>query len=333
MSYVFTQMGKYLSLAFIFLFSMMAIQLGRGQQLEKTSLVKTEYLINLPVNYDKNRSKKWPLMIYLHGGLQSPTIDGLKQDFLPYQMNHGMELPFIVVSPLCNTGLWNVGILNFLLEDVLAAYRVDEDKVFLTGHSLGGYGTWEWAFDNPEKFAAIVPVSGCSNEEDRKIAWKLRNTPIWLFHGDTDEVVEIDCNVEIAQSLENYGGNLKFTKYRNTGHDTWEQTYRNKDLYQWLLRQDRNKNVPKKIQLKENTLKRYQGNYTLDGDTLSISPDNGQLKVSMGQGHSRKLLAESETIFSFEKNPFGGILFTIERGKVSGFKLLTAMQKFAVKIE
>ena len=140
MSFVSTHTGNYLSLAFIFLFSLMAIQLGRCQQLEKTSFVKTEYLVNLPVNYEGDRSKKWPLMIYLHGGLQSPTINGLKQDFLPYQMNHGMELPFIVVSPLCNTGLWNVGILNFLLEDVLAAFRVDEDKVFLTGLWYLGVG-------------------------------------------------------------------------------------------------------------------------------------------------------------------------------------------------
>ena len=85
-------------------------------------------------------------MIYLHGaGLMDRSIAGLKNDYIPYHLEHDKVLPFIVVSPVCKTNGWDVTILNFLLEDVVHKFNVDENKIYLTGHSMGGFGTWDWA--------------------------------------------------------------------------------------------------------------------------------------------------------------------------------------------
>lgn len=304
-----------------------------AQQIEQKSLIETDYLIYFPPSYNTDSDKKWPLLIYLHGaGLEDRSIAGLKNDCLPYYLAKDMTIPFIVVSPVCKTNGWNVTILNFLLEDILHKFNIDKDKVSITGHSMGGFGTWDWAETNPEKFAAIVPVSGCSNSRDEISAWKLRNMSIWVFHGETDNIVNIQCNEEMVNELRKFSQKVRFTIYPNRGHDTWEQTYRNDEMFKWLIDQDRRNNIPVPIKLDKEMFKNYSGEYLFDRDTLIVGYKGEKQYLQLPNGKQISLLSESELVFSFEENPFVGIMFQKEQDKITGFMILDNSKRIATKI-
>jgi poly(3-hydroxybutyrate) depolymerase len=305
-----------------------------AQQTEQQAVIKTDYLVYLPAGYNAEAGKKWPVMFYLHGaGLKDRSIEGLRNDYIPWHLDHDKALPFIVVSPVCRTNGWDVTILNFLLEDVISKFKVDEDRIFVTGHSMGGFGTWDWAIEDPGRFAAIAPVSGCSNSRDSISAWKLRNLPIWVFHGETDNIVGIGCNTEMVNELKKFSTKVKFTVYPNRGHDTWEQTYTNDELFSWMAEQDRKNNIPVAVNLDEKIYKSYSGLYLLDNDTLAIGYAGKKLFVQPSGGEQVNLLPESELIFSIEENPSFGIMFHKEKGKITGFNLLDNTKRFARRID
>jgi predicted peptidase len=111
---------------------------------------------------------------------------------------------------------------------------VDPDRVYLTGLSMGGYGTWSLAAAHPERFAAIVPICGGGNPAD---AAKLASLPVWVFHGAKDPTVPLERSKEMVEAIKSAGGNPRFTIYPEAGHDSWTETYNNPELYQWLLEQ------------------------------------------------------------------------------------------------
>jgi len=305
-----------------------------AQQVEQQSVIKTDYLVYFPPAYNQDTAKKWPMMIYLHGaGLKDRSIEGLKEDYLPWHLSNGKVLPFIVVSPVCKTNGWNVTILNFLYEDLIHKFNVDKDRICLTGHSMGGFGTWDWAIENPEKFAAIVPVSGCSSSADSISAWKLRNMPVWVFHGDNDKVVGIECNIEMVKELEKYDHKVKFTIYPGRGHDTWEQTYTNDEMFKWLTDQDRKKNLPVRVQLDKGLYGKYSGQYILGEDTITVGSTVENLYIQPAAGDHINLIAESELIFSLEDNPSVGIMFRKKDNAVTGFVILDSRERFARRID
>jgi len=322
--------NTFFTLSFLLLNSINPVN---AQQTEQQAVIKTDYLIYLPPDYNADPDKKWPMMIYLHGaGLMDRSIAGLKNDYIPWHLDHDKVLPFIVVSPVCKTNGWDVTILNFLLEDVIHKFNVDEDKIYLTGHSMGGFGTWDWVMMNPDKFAAIVPVSGCSRSRDNISAWKLRNMPVWVFHGETDNIVGIQCNTEMVNELRKFSQKVKFTVYPKRGHDTWEQTYTNDEMFKWLAEQDRKNNIPVAVNLDEKIYKSYSGRYLIEKDTLTIGYAGKKLFVQPSGGRQRNLVPESELIFSFEGNPFFGIMFQKENDKITGFNILDNTKKFAGRI-
>ncbi len=321
----------YLLIRFMLILSIVIQAVPTNAQLvEQQAVIKTDYLIYFPPGYSQDTAKKWPVMIYLHGaGLKDRTIEGLKEDYLPWHLSRDKVLQFIVVSPVCRTNGWNITLLNSLYEDIIHKFHVDTDKIYLTGHSMGGFGTWDWATGNPEKFAAIVPVSGCSSSTDSITAWKLRNMPIWVFHGDNDKVVGIECNIEMVKELEKYNHRVKFTIYPGRGHDTWEQTYTNDEMFKWLLDQDRKKNNPVQVHLDKAIYKKYSGQYILDEDTITVGSTGESLYLKPSAGDHIDLLAESELTFSLEDNPSVGIMFRKKNGAVTGFVILDSRGRFA----
>lgn len=209
---------------------------GRAQQektfeKEITILVKLNYLLSLPKGYDDSK-KDWPLILFLHGA-------GESGDDLAKVKKHGLakvvgskDLPFIVVSPQSPGRGWNPAALNALLDDLTAHYRVDKDRVYLTGLSMGGFGTWALAAAHPERFAAIAPVCGGG---DPKQAQRLKDIPTWVFHGAKDPTVPLARSEEMVKALKDAGGSPKFTVYPEARHDSWTETYDNPELYDWFL--------------------------------------------------------------------------------------------------
>lgn len=194
--------------------------------------VKLNYLLFLPEGYATS-TKSWPLILFLHGAGESGSdLAVVKKHGPPKILETKKDFPFIVVSPQSPGRGWNPDTLSALLDDVESNYRVDKDRIYLTGLSMGGYGTWSLAAAHPERFAAIAPICGGGNVRD---ASKLKALPIWVFHGAKDNTVPIARSEEMVKALKDVGSEVKFTVYPEAGHDSWTETYDNPELYSWLL--------------------------------------------------------------------------------------------------
>lgn len=203
---------------------------------------KLDYLVQLPKNYDPKEQKKWPLLIFLHGmESRGSDLDLVKQRVLPKLAESKEDFPFILVSPQCPAdSVWDDHIvaLNNVLDEVIGKYNVDTDRVYLTGMSLGGHGTWAFAMSYPERFAAIAPVCGWA---DPTKVDRIKDMPVWAFHGDKDDMVPISCEQKAVDALKGIGGDVKFTVYQGVDHNAWDPTYNNEELYTWFLQHTKGK--------------------------------------------------------------------------------------------
>jgi predicted peptidase len=191
------------------------------------------YLLYLPKNAGK---KKLPLVMFLHGaGERGNDLDLVKLHGLPKRIAEGQEFPLIAVSPQCPAESWwtfELDALKGLLESVIKTHNVDTKRVYLTGLSMGGMGTWQFAGTYPEYFAAIAPICGGG---EIHLTRNLSTMPIWAFHGAKDNVVPLEESKRMVASVKHHGGKAKLTVYKNVGHDSWTRTYNNPKLYEWLL--------------------------------------------------------------------------------------------------
>lgn len=207
---------------------------------EITITAKLGYLLSLPPGYEADAAKKWPLIVFLHGAGESGSdLDKVKVHGPPKLIAAGsFDHPCIVVSPQCPGRGWNADMVGALIDDICRQYRVDEERIYLTGLSMGGFGTWALAAARPERFAAIAPICGGGNPVD---AIKLRGLPIWVFHGEKDNVVPLAASQAMVTALEALGqkDNVKFTIYPGVGHDSWTATYDDPEFYRWLFAQKR----------------------------------------------------------------------------------------------
>lgn len=205
------------------------------------------YLLHLPRGYSPDRGTRWPLLIFLHGsGERGTNVQRVAVHGPLKQVRQGMDLPFVIVAPLCPAGQrWQNDSLNAFLDHVLDEYRVDPDRVYLTGLSMGGYGTWSWGVTRPDRFAAIAPICGGADVLDIVLAKMdhkkaLQSLPVWAFHGAKDPVVPVDESARAVDLLKKNGAkNVKLTIYPEADHDSWTETYKNRELYDWLLKQRR----------------------------------------------------------------------------------------------
>jgi predicted peptidase len=170
----------------------------------------------------------------------------LKQEGLPYILRTGMKLPFVVVAPLCSPeewwdSHWSLENLNVLLDEVIGKYHVDSRRVYLTGWSMGGAGSWKLASDYPARFAAVVPISG---KTQLKYAARLRNMPVWAFHGAKDPVVPVSESQKMTDALQTSGSDARLTIFPDTAHEAWQQAYTDPKLYEWLLKQSTKETAP-----------------------------------------------------------------------------------------
>ncbi len=199
------------------------------------------YLVNLPKEYESDTLKRWPLIIYLHGGSQRGTVlKRLYDSGIPDQVYRGREFPFIIISPLCPLHLrWSTEEwFEEFFRDITQHYRIDPTRVYLTGLSLGASGTWYLAEKYPEKFAAIAPISGFTHGESnfiKKKVHRLDNIPVWAFHGKIDDVVPFEETEKMVRKLEGKNPDLKFKAEPAVGHWLHWMVYPGEELYAWFL--------------------------------------------------------------------------------------------------
>ncbi len=123
-----------------------------------------------------------------------------------------------------------------LLDEIVAKYRIDQDRIYLTGLSMGGFGAWALTAYAPDRFAAIVPICGGG---EALSARRLTHLPVWVFHGAKDPIVPLKRSEEMVDALTKLKGDVKLTIYPEAGHDSWTAAYENPELYDWLLQQKR----------------------------------------------------------------------------------------------
>ncbi|HTX88016.1 MAG TPA: prolyl oligopeptidase family serine peptidase [Bacteroidales bacterium] len=191
------------------------------------------FLLFLPEKYGQ-KDQTWPMILFLHGsGERGTNLELVKKQGPPRMVDTLPDFPFIVVSPQApGNGTWVPEELNALMEILVHKLAIDRSRIYLTGLSMGGRGTWEFATEYPEWFAAIAPLCG-GGDPDR--ACRLKEVPVWAFHGAQDNVVPIKEQQDMVDALKECGGDVKFTIYPDAGHDVWTKAYAGTALYNWFL--------------------------------------------------------------------------------------------------
>lgn len=213
------------------------VEQGSG---ENTARIPVNYLLYLPPDYTSK--KKWPLVVYLHGaGARGSNLELVRREWPPGQITLGKQFDFILLSPQCPAdSWWAPELVAALTEYISNSLSVERDRVYLTGYSMGGNGTWATAIHDPSRFAAIAPLCARS---DVGQAERLKNTPIWAFHGDKDDVMPIKAAQEMVDAVKDCGGHVMFTVFPGVGHGISGMTYQNERFFEWLLAQRRGRVV------------------------------------------------------------------------------------------
>lgn len=202
---------------------------------------ESPYVVFVPADY--NGTKEYPVILFLHGA--GETKGGSKQ---PVEVGIGpaikkreKDFPFITVIPQSEKRTWKADSDDgkraiAILDEVMKDYKCDPKRQYLTGLSMGGFGTWSNAAAHPNRWAAIVPICGGGNPAD---AAKIKDIPCWCFHGDKDTAVKVDLSRTMIDALKKAGGTPKYTEYPGVAHNSWDAAYAEKDLFPWMLQQSK----------------------------------------------------------------------------------------------
>lgn len=194
-----------------------------------------KYIIRYPDDYAVG--EKYPIILFLHGaGSRGNDIDVLKGNPYFALTEKHKDFPFITIAPQCNQDTWFdlMNVLQKLAAEIVNFEFADRERLYVVGASMGGYATWQLAMSMPETFAAIIPICGGGMYWN---AVRLKGTPAWAFHGDSDSVVCTEESVKMVEKVNATGGCAKLTIYENTDHDSWSETYSNYEVFKWMLEQ------------------------------------------------------------------------------------------------
>jgi predicted peptidase len=222
-------------------------QMAKHFQFKRTASVEVNYLLFLPEGYYAKAEKRWPLILFLHGsGERGTNVWKVATHGPPKNVNGRPDFPFIILSPQCpEHEVWSKEVLLQLFGEITGKYAVDTNRIYLTGLSMGGYGTWDLGLTYPEKFAAIVPICGGGQLisvilSSREKGPALKTLGVWAFHGAKDPVVPLEESQRLVDALKNVGvQDVNLTVYPEAQHDSWTKTYSNPELYEWLLKHAR----------------------------------------------------------------------------------------------
>lgn len=212
-----------------------------GKTITLPNRAQRKYAVFTPPQYVKDKDHKWPLIIFLHGSAECGT-DGIKQTTVglpPYVARRAMKFPFIVVMPQAQN-MWFRGqeaaAIWAIIDEVQSTYRVDPDRIYLTGLSMGGIASWELSVLRPDVFAAIVPICGFAPKDYLS---NIVDLPTWAFHGALDNNVSVQGSRDAIEELKRLGGSPIYTEYPKLQHICWDEAYATPDLWRWLIKQRR----------------------------------------------------------------------------------------------
>ena len=194
------------------------------------------YVKYLPKDFDEN--KKYPMVVFLHGaGERGEDLDeASRHGFAKHMRESGAEYPFIYIAPQCPQGkywaCYTESLVAFL-DHICETLPVDTDRIYLTGLSMGGTGTWMLAMAQPDRFAAIAPVCGSG------IVWNcgiIKHIPVLMYHGDQDAVVPLAESVTMLKAMGKVGGSAELKICYGYGHNAWDVAYAGDEMVNWFLK-------------------------------------------------------------------------------------------------
>lgn len=204
--------------------------------------------------------KKYPLVVFLHGAGERGDDNRAQLKYFPELMGqpeYREKYPCFVVAPQCREGKrwvdvnWGdrksvtapkdsgeqMKVVMQILDECIQQHPVDTKQLYLTGLSMGGYGSWDWAIREPERFAAVVPICGGGDESK---ADRLVNVKIWAYHGDKDEAVPVERSRRMIEAIKKAGGNPKYTELAGVGHNSWTPAYTDPNgPVKWMFEQEK----------------------------------------------------------------------------------------------
>ena len=235
-----------------------AAEVTTGQHLQGTfaheSGQEMRYLVWLPDGYGDDRDRRYPLIYFLHGSGDDDYDSTFVTSFgLPAVLALGEQpedFEFVVVSPQAEPETtWFSGnqpkVVDALLQEVLDTYLVDPDRVYLTGLSMGGFGSWHIASEFPQRYAAMASLSGSGYQQAAPppagFSCRLKEVPVWVIHGEQDMIAQYDAvRAQVEGWEELCDGEVKWTTYPDQGHfGAYEIAYRDPALYEWMLSHSR----------------------------------------------------------------------------------------------
>ncbi len=195
------------------------------------------YLLYKPSSYGGDATKRWPLIVVLHGANQvGSNTEIVATVGLAQLIEQGRDFPAVVVSPQCPIAYWVPSRVAAFIADLTRLYLIDPSRVYVTGWSMGGFGTWQLAEAYPYRYAAIVPMCGGA---DPRLADRLRDLPVWAWHGALDSGISPDYSKNMDAAIRAAGGDPKLTLIPGYGHNISGYVCANEELYTWLFAQAR----------------------------------------------------------------------------------------------
>jgi len=223
--------------------------------LEVRRTFKYEYAIKLPKGYDDS-TERWPMILHLHGS-GAGSLKNVQASL------DSFNRPFVMVCPFSEGG-WDPDTLAKLVKEVIAKYRVDADRVYLMGYSMGGHGTWDLACKHPHLFAAIAPIAGWGDALSAGDV--LCAMPVWAFHGAKDTTIEPEMSKILVETINAHGGDARLTLLPDVGHGSHELVMNMSELYEWFLGHRRRILAPDEIVEKAGECARTAVPPAIDGD-------------------------------------------------------------------
>ena len=192
------------------------------------------FVVEIPKNYSK--SKKYPLIIYLHGSVNTKPKHFISRDYTRKIFYESESDPYVFVAPIRLEIDWDAKKIFDVIENIKENVNIDETRIYLTGLSMGGRGTFIVAAQQPDTFAALMPLSPHHGPFSYlPLAKKIKDIPVWMSHGNIDKISSYDLAKEMADSLHRYGGNIKFHELENIGHWGWNSIYSDSSAISWLM--------------------------------------------------------------------------------------------------
>ncbi|MBU4537819.1 MAG: prolyl oligopeptidase family serine peptidase [Weeksellaceae bacterium] len=229
---------KYLSIIFL---GITLVTNAQEIKAEFNREIKKVEKISYVLDYPQHTKGKVPLIVFLHGSGERGTDLEMVKAHSPFTYKNLIKEPAAILAPQCPENVWwDTEAVYYLIKDIQQKYKIDESRIILTGLSMGGWGTLKLAMEHPEMFSAVAPVCAPVDRLMKVRAEQYKNLPIKIFHGGNDDVVSPSNSIEIYQEIKKYNKNVELTIFPDDNHNSWDSTYSDPKLYEWMLSQRKN---------------------------------------------------------------------------------------------